>query len=364
MELVDQHVKGIMEGCKERARDQGLSFDDETLEYIVTNRDLIELGPKAMIPTLYDYWVHDVRVISGKGRYELYPDNPFETVINTRPAISYYNDNNPDWLNVMIFYHVLAHIDFFQNNLFFRHTWDSDFTGKALSDKRVIARYRSEKGRWVDYIIEFTRGIDNLVGYHQRLSGGISGETEKRVDKVDYYFDTFLQQEKKVTPNEYLKEIERYNTLRKEDPAFTDESFLAQVYVKYPEFSEFFKKKREEKDKTYADVIEYIIQYSPFLREDKNTWMKSVMEIVKDTSLFLQPQIRTKIMNEGWASFWHEKLFMNDERIKGHETDYAKVNASVTAMPQVGLNPYAIGGFLTISGTWRTGDAIPWITFF
>ena len=343
MELVDQHVKGIMEGCKERARDQGLSFDDETLEYIVTNRDMIELGPKAMIPTLYDYWVHDVRVISGKGRYELYPDNPFETVINTRPAISYYNDNNPDWLNVMIFYHVLAHIDFFQNNLFFRHTWDSDFAGKALSDKRVIARYRAEKGRWVDYIIEFTRCIDNLVGYHRQVSDRINREAGNKVDKVDYYFDTFLQQEKKVTPNEYLKEIERYNTLRKEDPSFTDESFLAEVYVKYPEFSEFFKKKRKEKEKTYTDVIDYIMAYSPFLREDENTWMKSVMEIVKDTSLFLQPQIRTKIMNEGWASFWHEKLFMNDERIKGHETDYAKVNASVTSMPKVGLNPYAIG---------------------
>ena len=343
MELVDQHVKGIMEGCKKRARDQGLSFDDETLEYIVTNRDMIELSPKAMIPTLYDYWVHDVRVISGKGRYELYPDNPFETVINTRPAISYYNDNNPDWLNVMIFYHVLAHIDFFQNNLFFHHTWDSDFTGKALSDKRVIARYRAEKGRWVDYVIEFTRGIDNLVGYHRQVGDRISGTSEKNPDKVDYYFDTFLQREKKITPNEYLKEIERYNTLRKEDPAFTDETFLAEVYVKYPEFNELFKKKQEEKEKSYTDVIDYIMKYSPFLREDENTWMKSVMEIVKDTSLFLQPQIRTKIMNEGWASFWHERLFMNDERIKGHETDYAKVNASVTAMPKVGLNPYAIG---------------------
>jgi len=118
MELISQHVKGIMEECKLRARDHGLKFDDETLEYIVTNRDMIELSPKVMIPTLYDYWVHDVRVLSGKGMYEAYPSNPYETVINTRPAISFYNDNNPDWLNVMIFYHVLGHIDFFQNNLF------------------------------------------------------------------------------------------------------------------------------------------------------------------------------------------------------------------------------------------------------
>lgn len=114
MELIDQHTKKIMEGCKERARAAGLRFQDETLEYIVTNRDLIELSPKVMIPTLYDYWVQDVEVLKEKGRYELYPGNPYETVINTRPPISFYNDNNPDWLNVMIFYHVLGHIDFFR----------------------------------------------------------------------------------------------------------------------------------------------------------------------------------------------------------------------------------------------------------
>jgi len=135
-----------MEGCKERAREAGLRFQDETLEYIVTNKDLLELTPKHMIPTLYDYWVHDVEVLREKGRYELYPSNPYETVINTRPAISFYNDNNPDWLNVMIFYHVLAHVDFFQNNSFFKHTWDEDFAGQALSDKSTIAMLRSEKG--------------------------------------------------------------------------------------------------------------------------------------------------------------------------------------------------------------------------
>ena len=147
-----------------------MSFQDETLEYIVTNRDLLELSPKVMIPTLYDFWVHDVEVLREKGKYELYPGNPYETVINTRPAISFYNDNNPDWLNVMIFYHVLAHVDFFQNNLYFRHTWDYDFAGEALSDKRVIAKLRADHGRWVDYVIEFSRSIDNLVGYHTELS--------------------------------------------------------------------------------------------------------------------------------------------------------------------------------------------------
>ncbi len=357
MEIIDQHVKGIMEGCKQRAKDAGLSFEDESLEYIVTNRDMIELSPKVMMPTLYDYWVHDVRVISGKGMYELYPSNPYETVINTRPPISFYNDNNPDWLNVMIFYHVLAHIDFFQKNLFFKHTWDYDFNGQALADKRLIAKYRSEKGRWVDYVIEFARGIDNLVGYHDVISDAVSHDKKKVIGKLDYYFDVFLQKEKKVGQNEYLKEIDRYNqmgrsNLGKSDGASTkgveqfgvvEDDFFVDVRIKYPEFDAFYTRYTEKKEAVRMDVVQYILKHSDFLEKEENEWMKSVIEIVRNTSIFFQPQIRTKIMNEGWASIWHEMLFMQDDRIKGHEVDFAKVNAGVTAMPKVGLNPYALG---------------------
>src|SRR6266568_4871373 len=242
MELINQHTKSIMEGCKERARDAGLSFTDETLEYLVTNRDLLELSPKVMIPTLYDYWVHDVEVLREKGKYELYPHNPYETVINTRPPISFYNDNNPDWLNVMIFYHVLGHIDFFQNNLYFRHTWEYDFTGQALSDKRVIAKLRAEKGRWVDYILEFARSIDNLVGYHSELSPLFSAREAACSNRLNYYFDVFLQTEKKLPVGDYLKEVARYNESIALDKENGERNFFNEVVAKYPEMEAHFAK--------------------------------------------------------------------------------------------------------------------------
>lgn len=343
MDLIDQHTKNIMEGCKTRARDAGLQFQDESLEYIVTNRDLLELSPKMMIPTLYDYWVHDVEVMREKGKYELYPHNPYETVINTRPAISFYNDNNPDWLNVMIFYHVLAHIDFFQNNLYFRHTWDYDFAGEALSDKRVIAKFRAEKGRWVDYLIEFARGIDNLVGYHKTLSKKHAVPTALDTPKADYYFDVFLQSVKKVKISEYIKEIERWNHCMKTNKTMGEETFFAEIERDHPEFSAMYISYMGKKPDAPKDLLQYIMDNSDFLAKEENQWMKSILEIVRKTSLFFQPQIRTKIMNEGWASYWHETLFLQDDRITGHEVDYARINAGVTAMPRVGLNPYALG---------------------
>ncbi|WP_319522945.1 SpoVR family protein [uncultured Desulfosarcina sp.] len=343
MELIDQHTKTIMEGCKLRALDAGLRFEEESLEYIVTNRDLIELSPKMMIPTLYDYWVQDVEVLKEKGKYELYPGNPYETVINTRPAISFYNDNNPDWLNVMIFYHVLAHIDFFQNNLYFRHTWDYDFNGEALSDKRTIARLRTEQGRWVDYVIEFTRGIDNLVGYHGMLSSIFSEPDANISEKVNFYFDVYLQEIAKVNIGKYIKALEEYNACIREDPLLGEQTFFARIDRRRPEFGNLFKKHQETKKRKPRDLLEFIMENSKKLRREENRWMLMVMQIVRKTALFFQPQIRTKIMNEGWASYWHETLYMQDDRIQGHEVDFARVNAGVTAMPRVGLNPYALG---------------------
>jgi stage V sporulation protein R len=289
MELINQHTKKIMEGCKERAREAGLQFQDETLEYIVTNRDLLELTPKLMIPTLYDYWVHDVEVLKEKGRYELYPNNPYETVINTRPAISYYNDNNPDWMNVMIFYHVLAHIDFFQNNL--------------LNRPPVTTKSKM----------------------------------------LDFYFDEFLQTLKKAKITEYIKEIERYNDCIKTSKAHGEKAFFADVLRKYPEFDAIYKKSLTQNSNQRLDLMQHILEHSDFLNKEENRWMKPVIEVIRKTSLFFQPQIRTKIMNEGWASYWHEKLFLQDDRIEGHEVDFARTHAFVTSLPRVGMNPYALG---------------------
>ncbi len=342
MELIDQHSKQIMEECKRRARACGLSFGSETLEYIVSNRDLLELTPKFMIPTLYDYWVHDVEVLKEYGKYKLYPTNPYETVINSRPAISFYNSDNPDWLNIMIFYHVLAHIDFFQNNIFFEHTWGEDFVGVALADKRLIENYRRKYGRWVDYVIEFARSIDNIVGNFDLIFK--QSFPQSAPSPLIFYFDVFLQEIEKVPINAIFAEIGKYNhyieTLGNQ---VGESTFFTEVRTKYPEFDATYEKYKNSIQTEAVDLLEFIRDNSPFLKQESNQWMKTILTIIRNTALYFAPQVRTKIMNEGWASYWHDTLFRTDERISSHEVDYARVNALVTSISRVGLNPYAIG---------------------
>lgn len=368
MELIGQRTKNIMEECKTRAKAAGLEIQGETLEYIVTNQDMLELGPKLMIPTLYDYWVHDVKTVRDKWVYDISPHNPYETVINTRPAISFYNDNNPDWLNIMIFYHVLFHIDFFQNNIFFRKTWHSDFCGEALADRRLINRIREEMGsnkRWADYVIEFARGVDNLVGYYSELEEDNMVQVQSVLgtfpERVDFYFGDFLKQrckERTVEMKFYHDEVERYNNCQKqfgqkqgEDVFFDDPVFKS----RFPEFNGVLKKHKKKKKIKSKDILQHLMDHSEFINKEENKWMKDILAVVRRTSLYFQPQLRTKIANETWASLWHERLFITDDRITANEINFARVNSGVVMSPRLGLNPYSMPLFEFIEELARKG---------
>ena len=65
----------------------------------------------------------------------------------------------------------------------------------------------------MDYVIEFARGMDNIVGYHKALDNMLRTRNQPvaRLSRQDYYFDIFLQKIKQVSHNTYLKEIERFN---------------------------------------------------------------------------------------------------------------------------------------------------------
>jgi len=140
-----------------------------------------------------------------------------------------------------------------------------------------------------------------------------------------------------------LKEIKRYNQTQKKFSDTAESIFLSQVIKEHPEFEALFEKHKKEGKNTKKDLVQYIEENSEFLNKKDNGWMKLVMDVVRDTGQYFEPQIRDSICNEGWASYWHEKLFLKDERLKRNETSFAKLNAGVMSLSPVGLNPYAVG---------------------
>jgi spore cortex formation protein SpoVR/YcgB (stage V sporulation) len=87
------------------------------------------------------------------------------------------------------------------------------------------------------------------------------------------------------------------------------------------------------------DVIGFVARESRFLDD----WQREVLFMLRAEMLYFWPQLETKIMNEGWASYWHlrlmEQLDLGDDEI----IDFAKMNAGVVQPGQGQLNPYFLG---------------------
>lgn len=341
MDILPEDAKRDMEECKERARDAGLSFDDETIELITTNREMNDLSPKFFIPTLYDHWLFDVLKHKAHKEYELNPSNPYECVINTRPVLSFYNANNTRWQNIVIFYHVLAHVDFFQNNVFFRNTWNYDFRAKAASHSRIVNKLRAKHGEdLVDYLLEFARCLSAQVDYYGDLNAANQPKKSESEKRLDYFLDDFIKEVSAKNGKssrwyrlQYQEEVERLNS--------KGDFFWADVIQRYPEFEAKYEDFKKKKPKKHLDLLEYLVEFSPYLNERGEEWRKIPLHIARETELYFAPQKRTKTINESHASFWHDHLAMQDERVQEHLVAYSVFNATTTRFLQDRFNPYS-----------------------
>lgn len=96
--------------------------------------------------------------------------------------------------------------------------------------------------------------------------------------------------------------------------------------------------KPEKPEFPYENLLEFIKYYGNL--ED---WQQDVMSIVMEESRYFLPQIETKIMNEGWATFWHYQIFKRLGVPQGLELEFYKVHNGVICQVPGNLNPYYIG---------------------
>jgi stage V sporulation protein R len=97
------------------------------------------------------------------------------------------------------------------------------------------------------------------------------------------------------------------------------------------------------------NILYFVEKYSPKLEP----WQRELVRIVRKLAQYFYPQAQTKVMNEGWATFWHYTIVnrLHEQGLvdDGFMLEFLKSHTNVIAQPAFdssaygGLNPYALG---------------------
>jgi stage V sporulation protein R len=133
-----------------------------------------------------------------------------------------------------------------------------------------------------------------------------------------------------------------------------------ETYINPPDFLEAraqeMKTKRQEKkgfpEKPEADVLLFLTEHAPL----KN-WQRDILSIIREETYYYLPQGQTKIMNEGWATYWHSRILTEKVLKDGEVIDYAEHHAGTVGGSKFHLNPYKLGLelFRDIEERWNKG---------
>jgi stage V sporulation protein R len=247
------------------------------------------------MPTHYGHWSFGKRFERTHQMYNAGAEGlPYELIINANPSIAYLMRENPAYMQILIMAHCIGHSDFFKNNAKFKNTYP----------ETIIHRMRNAKKRIQKYIENTTIGIDKV---------------EKFLDAAhSIQFQTYRSNIVRQSENDYKKRI--IQTVLDVDPnEFMD---IDDVDIFMPEYN----------------VLKYI-------RENANLkdWQKDLLEIVENEAQYFLPQMKTKIMNEGWASWWHYKICHQLDLPPELHIPILKTHNQVIRPHMGGLNPYHLG---------------------
>lgn len=305
-----------IEEITEIARGFGLDF--YPMRYEICPSDIIYTFGAYGMPTRFSHWSFGKTFNRMKMQYDLGLSKIYELVINSNPCYAFLLDGNSLVQNKLIVAHVLAHCDFFKNNARFSASNRNMVESMSATAERV-SQYEIEYGadeveRFLDAVMAIQEHVDPRLVRPHGLDKRRYAEWRQRSEK-----------ERKGTaasapPYDDLWALED----REREPAASEQAA--------PESRRF----PPEPEK---DLLWFIQEYSPNLTD----WQRDIMSMLRDEMLYFWPQIETKIMNEGWATFWHQRI-MRELPLTSEETiEYAKLNSAVVQPSRSSLNPYYLG---------------------
>jgi stage V sporulation protein R len=274
------------------------------------------------MPSRYPHWSYGKAYERQKTMYDYGVSGlPYEMVINSDPCLAYLMRDNTLLLQVLTIAHVYGHNDFFANN----------FTFTSGTDAR--------------YVLEgFKNGGNRIASYQEDPSIGIDAVESV----IDHAHAVCYQRSRNLAIRQLSDAEQRVRAWEQAQPPVDpwQDIHPKQEYVQ-PDLSKSPVEPQE-------NLLQFISQYNPYLPE----WKRDILEIVDKQTQYFMPQMETKIMNEGWASYWHHKILNELGLPQGMHLEFLVRHNQVLRPHPGGLNPYHLGFVMwhDIERRWNEGD--------
>lgn len=297
---------------------ENFKLDFYPMRYEICPSDIIYTFGAYGMPTRFSHWSFGKTFNKMKMQYDLGLSKIYELVINSNPCYAFLLDGNSLVQNKLIVAHVLAHCDFFKNNARF-----------SISNRNMVESMSAAAERINGYEIEYgaaevERFLDAVMAVQEHVDPSI--HKPYGLDKKKY-MDV---QQKRFKEERGAKPI---------DPRYADLWELEEAQARAANPPSDSQESRKFPLRPEKDIVWFIQEFSPELED----WQRDIMSILREEMLYFWPQIETKIMNEGWASYWHQKI-MRELPLTSEETiEYAKLNSAVVQPSRHSLNPYYLG---------------------
>jgi stage V sporulation protein R len=258
-------------------------------------------------PERFAHWVHGAAYHRQKTRYDFGLEKIYELVLNTDPCLAYLLDTNNLVEHKLVIAHVFGHADFFRRNAFFRDT-DRNMDQAAARHARIIQDLEEEYG------VESVEGtLDAALALSFHVDPTMVGFREKPT--AEYERERLRPPDPPATPYDDI-----WNLTGKHEPKVV--------------------KPRRIPPEPERDLLRFLAGYSPILEE----WQRSLLHMVREEWLYFYPNMRTKVMNEGYASFWHERILENANLSPDEHVQFRRLHVGVISSGnRYSMNPYALG---------------------
>lgn len=307
----------------------------ETVYEVLDYDEINMVAAYGGFPVRYPHWKWGMEYERLKKSYEYGLNKIYEMVINNDPCYAYLMESNAFTDQKIVMCHVTGHNDFFKNNFAFAHT-NRKMINEMANHASRVRRYMDWFGTSeVESFIDKVLSVENLIDYNS----------------------PYIVREKAVKADDDCEKGIEDNITR-----IPSQHEYMELYLNPASFIEKQRQKlKEEQEKAQSrfpknptrDVLGFLLENAPLKK-----WQADILDMIREEAYYFAPQAMTKIMNEGWASYWHAKLM--SERMMGPDEliDFADRHSGVMATIPHQINPYKMGIelFRDIEDRWNKGQ--------